>query len=522
MLINILLSALTALLASLAWYDITSLGLLVMFVPLLYIQKRCSAKAFTLYSLLAIVLWNSATTWWVAKASAIGVVAGVGTTSVLFGAVMWLYSFVSQRAPRKIAYIILVMGWIAAEYLYLNGEISFPWIVIGNGFAIDTALVQWYEYTGALGGSLWALVVNLLLFELLYKGKEGRLPRAIKLGFFTLVPIIISLVMYYSWEEDEVGSVQVAILQPNIDPYNEKFGGLTPVQQLDIMLGEAAKAPANTQLFLAPETALDGASYWISRLDINGNINRVKRFIYNDYPNAKFITGITLLQHYSGDAPAPTTTARKGDDFYYDVYNSAIKIGDQRVEEIYHKSKLVIGVEMLPYHEYLKFIESLSVDLGGIAGMLGTQEERTTFGVANSQIGTAICYESVYGEYYRDFVLAGAQAMTIITNDGWWGNTPGYNQHLSYAKLRAIETRRAIARSANTGISAMVNSRGDITQQLGWDERGIINGQLPLSNKVTFFVANGDVVGRLSSFIFALALLFFIAYHRKKRDYLYH
>ena len=97
--------------------------------------------------------------------------------------------------------------------------------------------------------------------------------------------------------------------------------------------------------------------------------------------------------------------------------------------------------------------------------------------------------------------------MTIITNDAWWGDTPGYRQHLSYASLRAIETRRAIARCANTGISAIISPSGKILQPTPWWEPAEIKSQIPLRSDMTFFVRHGDIIGRICTFVFELLLL---------------
>ena len=122
-------------------------------------------------------------------------------------------------------------------------------------------------------------------------------------------------------------------------------------------------------------------------------------------------------------------------------------------------------------------------------------------------IGCAICYESVYGEFCTGYVKKGARALTIITNDAWWGDTPGYKQHLSYASLRAIETRRDIARCGNTGISAFINQRGDVVSQSDWWERETLEGMVYLNNEKTFFVQNGDIAGRAATLLFLLLLL---------------
>ena len=122
-------------------------------------------------------------------------------------------------------------------------------------------------------------------------------------------------------------------------------------------------------------------------------------------------------------------------------------------------------------------------------------------------VGCAICYESVYPEYYAGYVRKGARAMTIITNDAWWGDTPGYKQHLSYACLRAIETRRAIARCANTGISAIISPGGEIVASTPWWEACTLEGKIPVRDDITFFVAHGDITGRLCTFVFILLLM---------------
>lgn len=169
-----------------------------------------------------------------------------------------------------------------------------------------------------------------------------------------------------------------------------------------------------------------------------------------------------------------------------------------------------MGVEVVP--NWLTSILT-SIDLGGYVGSLGRQSIRDVHAGA----GVAICYESIYGNYFADWVRGGAQFMCVITNDGWWGDTPGYRQHLAQSRLRAIETRRTIARSANTGISAIINGRGDIVSDLKWDERGIISGQIALNSTITPYVAWGDYVVRLAFFIFALSLLYATAIRFRRK-----
>ena len=167
-----------------------------------------------------------------------------------------------------------------------------------------------------------------------------------------------------------------------------------------------------------------------------------------------------------------------------------------------------MAVEHTPYPRLFCPIDDL---LGGVMGRCVGQDEISLLHIQDGTtvipVGCAVCYESVYGEYYTDYIRKGARAMTIITNDAWWGNTPGYRQHLSYASLRAIETRRAIARCANTGISAIISPSGKITERTPWWEPAVIESEIPLRDDITFYVSHGDITGRVCTFVFLLLLL---------------
>jgi len=519
------LCLLSASLLAMPWWGVTSLTLPVALVPLLWVQRRHAGRRFWIAAMITFALFNLFTVSWVAKAAVIGVIAATVAYALYFGSVAALYNAVWKRAPKSLAYTLFVSCWIAAERLYLNGEISFPWLNLGGGFATDHTLVQWYEYTGTLGGTLWILIVNLLVYEAVGKTCDDRrfVPtRWIAPLLWIAVPVVWSLFIYTAYEEGE-DKVAVTMLQPNVDPYKDKFGGMSQNAQLDILVDMVRRAPADSRFIVAPETALDD-NFWIGTIEKTHMVDTLRRTLADTHPGASVILGINAFRGYSKmlyDAP-PTTTARTlpGRDYWWDAYNSALCIDTTGVLQLYHKSKLVIGVEMIPYHEYFALLNKLSVDLGGISGVLATQEESECFANRGLDVGCAICYESVYGEYYSSFVDKGAKLMFVITNDGWWGDTPGYRQHLRFSQLRAIETRRSIGRSANTGISALINQRGDITAHTGWDEECTLSGELALNGRTTLFTRYGDITGRASTGVFLLSLLYFFAYRRRRKDYL--
>jgi apolipoprotein N-acyltransferase len=174
----------------------------------------------------------------------------------------------------------------------------------------------------------------------------------------------------------------------------------------------------------------------------------------------------------------------------------------------------------MPFKSALSFLGDLALDLGGTVGTLGTDEKATLFtSEAKPKTATMICYESVDGEYVAEFVRKGAEILFIITNDGWWKDSPGHRQHAAFARLRAIETRRPIARSANTGISCFVSPKGEQTQQTAYWEEAVIKQELIPQNKITFYVTYGNYIYRAASFLAVLFLLLsIVSSHLRKKE----
>jgi apolipoprotein N-acyltransferase len=529
---HLLLSLLSALLLSLPWFEAFSgLLLLVAFAPLLVVENdfaQSGKKGFWKYAWLTVFVWNAATTWWIFNATAFGMLFAFVGNSAQMLLVLWLFHVVKKHTNRAVGYTAFVALWLAWEWFYFDAEISWPWLTLGNGFAKDIALVQWYEITGALGGSLWALLCNVSTFfilEKIVKVKEEKRKRekenapfrfpVLLFSFFTLLlvlPIGYSLIRFYTYKE-ETNPCKVLILQPNIDPFNDKFGGLTQRQQQDIILAQAdSGVTAETDYVIAPETAMEGGM-WENSLPENRVVRRLKEFCAK-HPNANFVTGAVTFHLFDEGEEIPPTARRFNDaEKYYEGYNAALQVDSTDSVQVYHKSKLVVGVEMLPYPRLLKFVGKLAINLGGTSGGLGTQKEREAFTSVNGKFraGTAICYESIYGQFFTEYVKKGANIMLIITNDGWWKNTPGHRQHLRYASLRAIETRRSIARSGNTGISAVINQRGEIEQRTAWWVRTSITGSINANEHITPYVRHGDIIGRIAGLLTLLILCYALA-----------
>ncbi|MFQ5632695.1 MAG: apolipoprotein N-acyltransferase [bacterium] len=531
-----LLSAITGIAMWLAWPDLPFVFLLFIgFAPILLIEDtiaRQHEKFSTLilfeHVYVAFVLWNALTTWWMVVASPVGAIVAILANAFLMSLPVLLFHKTRQKFGNFAGYTSFIAYWLTFEYLHHQWELTWPWLTLGNGLAKFPELIQWYEYTGVFGGSLWILLVNLALFVEIRRFIIDRIAhqthRKFKMiGIFRILLIILlpALLSYaiYRNHEDRGVKQEIVVIQPNVDPYNEKFNGLTPRAQLKRLIDMSLeKITPATNYLVWPETALN-FTIWVDKLDSHSVVQGLKNFI-SKRPNATLITGIYAYKNYpNGNGVSPTARNYSDGKCCYDAYNSAIQIDTTGVVPIYHKSRLVPGVERMPYPKFFSFLNNLAIDLGGITGSLGTQKRRDVF-VSQQGFGIApvICYESVFGEYVSEYIKNGANAIFIITNDGWWGKTPGHLQHLRYASMRAIETRRSIARSANTGISCFINQRGDILQATKYDEQIAIRGKIAMNNVQTFYTHCGDLLGKgavIATLFFVLSMVVGMVVRRK-------
>lgn len=519
---RIFLALLSGLLLTPAFYEWGS-GFIMFFalIPLLLVEedlykqrKKVKTMQITWYAVITFMLFTLLTVWWVKNSVAIGLVASLVVNTAFMTVPFVLFHYVKRHTGPRLGYASLVVLWIAFEFLFLNVQVNFPWIIFGNAFANEVQFIQWYEITGTLGGSLWILVANVLLFKL-YKGlrekftfRANRATISWVLGVI-MVPMIFSLIRFHTYEEEQ-RPYECVVLQPNIDPWM-KFNDIPADQQTWYLLEEARKlVSSSTDYIIAPETFISNST-WHHMLDSHKELGKIYEML-EEFPGSKFIVGAMTYQRYEpGEELSETAKLLgKGPD-HYDSYNSALQLDTTGVIQMYHKSLLVTGAEWMPNFNKWKLMQRLAVDLGGITRSHGTQEERDVFESPQDglRVAPVICWESIFGEYVTEYVKdKGANLIFVITNDGWWGDTPGHKQHNSFARLRAIETRRSIARSANTGISSFINQRGEEIGRIGWWERSAIKGTLNANDHLTFYVKHGDYIARISFFMSVMLILY--------------
>ncbi len=476
------------------------------FIPLFFLENYISTnnvKHKFIYYYSSFILFNVFTTFWVWNASAVGAIAAIILNALQMSIVFQLFCYFKKRLNRKwIAYIAFVVMWLAWEHTYFNVQISWPWLVLGNAFATSPYMVQWYEITGSLGGSLWILATNILLYFAITSKKRCTSIAAIAT---ILIPVVFSTLRYSTYSESD-DTIKVLAIQPNINPY-DKFGVL-PQYEIDdrfIELVETNISP-ETKFIISPETF----TYNINLDSPESNTSFLKyQMLLHNHPETKMILGaLTNKVYHTTEKPSVTSIAAKG--YWYDVYNTIMLIDSNGVKDYYHKSKLVPAVECTPYIDIFPFLGDVFEFFGGSRSGYATMDDMKPLIDESSNISGLICYESIYGEYARRAVKDGAEFVTIITNDGWWGDTPGYKQHFRYALLRAIETRRDVVFVANTGITGFIDQRGSVKSHTEYWTEATLEDTVNINKVLTPFTKYGDIIGVIACWLMITVALLFI------------
>ena len=533
----IFLSLISALLLSISWptYGIPFF-IFFAFVPLLLMEQEISKfskinkKGWVVFGLtyLAFFIWNVVTTGWLYHAknpdgnnSLLAVAIPVIVNSLLMSLVFQLYYWYKKVRGTYFGLVFFVAIWLSFERFHLNWEFTWPWLNLGNAFSEYPQLIQWYDTIGATGGSFWILLINVFAFYTLRIWQAGRIRKDLVknisiLTAIIVLPLLISIYKYNSYQEKPVGEVTTLLLQPKLDPYTEKYSkdSLQILAELLSLAEENSKTKVD--FFIAPETAFPGnGSLSENGFNKSTSIAIAKEFL-GKHPQSIFLTGASTHKFLFDEADTEDYSTKIQEGVWVNSYNSALQIIPNQEVEVYHKAKLVPGVEIFPYIRYLKpILGDAMLDFGGANSSLGIDKERKVFSnrFNKAKMAPIICYESIYGEYVTDYVKNGANLLAIMTNDSWWDNTEGHKQLLSYARLRAIETRREIVRAANSGISAHINARGDILQDTFYDDRTALLVKANLLEEKSIYTKIGDLISRIAIFV----LGFLIIYHFGER-----
>lgn len=428
--------------------------------------------------------------WWIGAAFFVDAerfawlmpLAVLGLPAVL--AVFWALGAILARLHwpvgwRRIA--VFAAAFSLAEWLRGHTLGGFPWNSLGYALTPTPLMMQSAALVGLWGLTLAAFVIFAAPAVLL--APDGALRRGNRLFMVCAAGLFLSHLAFGAVRlagppEDASTDVRLRIVQPAI-PQNEKW------------------VEDNAEAIFALQLELSGAGFGfedegIEAFDLIIWPESAFPFYLEERPEALLALadllpeGATLL---SGAARAPPVTAGESAR----VFNSVLVIGDRgEVLDSYDKAHLVPFGEFLPFQSTLESIglSQLTQMPGGFAAGPGL---RTLPLVDRPSFGPLICYEIIFPGAATE---AGRRPgwLLNVTNDAWYGNTPGPRQHFHQARLRAVEEGLPLVRAANTGISAIVDTKGNVIERLGVDEIGVVDGYLPTAGSPTGYSRYGDLV----------------------------
>lgn len=505
---NFALGILFILFYTMAWTPMSQAYLIsIAFVPIFIlidrlIEKNTTGKKvffrlFSLFFLTGLIL-----NFWVSNAHWGGtVLAAFVQTFLLLIPFLFHYRF-TKRGYIKQGFLIFILSSISLEYLQNYWDLAWPWYNLGHNLSVYPSTIQWYQFTGSIGGTLWLLLMNVFVYNLIY----SRLNKTVK----TIYIITFITPLFFNVKNtkpvDNVNKLKVLLYQPNLDAYTEKFDiSLSDqIQKLLPILGELDSS--ETTLIVCPETFIY-RSVDETNMETNPYINLIQSALKS--PKHYLVTGANSRRKVDPKNEAEKGSIRFRNGVYYKVFNSAILLNKNKTIDIYNKSKLVAGAETTPFSSILSPIlgSLFNIELGGISGNLGKSDAPKVLKTESFSFSPIICFESAFGDYTAEFSELGSDFITIITNDDWWGDTSGHKHHFELAKIRAIENQKYVVRSANTGISGIIRPDGTVVQSLGYKQNGVIESYIELKRDQSYYTQNKHLIGKLCTFVLAMLLL---------------
>jgi len=447
-----------------------------------------SVRQMIYYAYPSFVLWNLLSTYWLMMATITGGAAAILANAALMLIPLWLIRklFLSEMNPIGASFGAAAL-WVTYEFLHHQWDLAWPWLTLGNAWSNLTGVIQYISVTGVWGISFWVVFTAALFYQYIVTASKPVLKSSLLILFaFPLFSVLSMIVIH----QPDDRPIEVAIIQQNSDSY-EDFGGHDSLDDLitHLLALSGSVVTENTELLIWPENALDAA------MTIhNPHIARIQDSL--SVWNTELITGTGYLKYYEeGEVPALTRGNHSGREF--NVFNAAFHMGSGQPTKVYEKGRLVPIVERFPFVEFFNRIDVFGwVNWGSVMGY-GLGPDATVFDINGGRTPALICYDSVFPGWVNQFVRNDADFLTIITNDGWWGDSHGHTQHFAFARLRAIEHRRWIARSANNGISGIISPDGKVQVETEYWTVDAFTHTIYRSDHLTLYSRYGDWMGWL-------------------------
>jgi apolipoprotein N-acyltransferase len=395
-----------------------------------------------------------------------------------------LFCVLVKKLCRKPWHLIWApFFWVALEYLRSLTQFAFPWELLGYSQYLKLPLIQIADITGVYGISWLIMLFNVaIVCFLLYTTKQtwNQLKVSNRLVYAFLGCVILFFVIFLTYGlvrmyginqiiQTSQKQMKVGVVQGNINQavkWDEKFRKQTIQKYIQLSMSEKHR---DADLIVWPETAVPIYIQQETALS-----QKLKSFI-NKQTSAFLIGGLRYDRSEIGQ---------------WQFYNSSFLLIPQKTTwQTYDKAHLVPYGEYIPFQTVFPFIKRIVQGVGDFSE--GTLIEPLKF--EQWAIGPQICYEILFPELSRKLVQNGADILVNITNDAWYGHSSAPYQHFSMIVFRAVENKRSLARSANTGISGFINPFGKIISASEIFSDANLNVNLPVLNDLTFYCQFGDV-----------------------------
>lgn len=494
----------------------------VAFVPLLFaadnaLPYKSPFLVFTLQVLIALVVFYMFGYYWVIETANLGFLIAF-IVLLPYALIIACYILFKKKSSHFSA-LYFIAAWLTMELMQANLQLGSPFYNLGNNLGANVKIIQWYEFTGAAGGTLWILLVNVLLYSLIKNirvNQKKNLQKGAILVAVLFTPIIISYFIYSNYVEKGF-SKEVIVVHPSTDNRDVKYR-LNIYELMDIYLDIILpEITTQTEYVVLPETAITNAG-WVKDFNRNMVFNHFNERT-DSFPDLKLITGaityekipnVETIKHYK---KIPGIRYSEKYRIWYYTYNAALQIDKKQPPQIRAKDKLVPYQEYAPYPTILPRIAPVGIDFQ----FSKREDNSSVFKVANSlKTAAFVCYEVIYSKLFYKAAKNGAQAFFVLLNEGWYESNRVPKQFLKHSLIKAVENRRSIAHSSNMGISAIINQRGDVIDKTESKEARVLKSEIKMNRKVTLVVMIGNYIEILASVVAVCLFLFQIFI--KKRD----
>jgi len=490
---------------TIGFFPLLFVGLVPLFFALEKLEQSYGKWKFPLLLILVFVahfVWIGVSLRWVYVTSPKTYYIAITLESLSIALAILPHFFIKQQLGDRMKWVFFVIAWMAVEYFNQHWMMGTPYFVLGSGFGMYPQLIQMYEFIGIEGGTLFLLIANVFLFLVIKDGLQKKVNRKHIIGVFVgLSPFIFSLFFDLSeGKEARKDQIHVAALHTYQETYTDE-AHMHPEKVVDDLYDLSAKSDLNkVELICWPETIISNMG-WLNGL-INENAYKTLSAKLDKHKDLSICTGgygFSLAKDGPNDPYSKLDEAR---GYYYQIHNVAVTINKTGRWPIRSKEIFIPFQERIPFLKEMPFLRNF-------ADVVGANETVSYYEYGDNLHKTlkgnvfvpVLCFESIYpvrmAENAKD-----ANFVTILANEFWNKDLSGSDQYMFNHIAIAIQSRTPIIRSSNSGISAIIDRRGNLIERRKGSDVGVISALLNKKTDQTFYEKIAGAFYGLSTFLF--------------------